>query len=324
MEAITKFWQSEVTLKHMTEKALKREVTCFHAKKLPGGFCSAVYFIQADEDKLVLKIASKPTVQVMWHEQYYVPVEAKMLEIFNEKIDIKMPKLIAYDASCKLCEAPYFFMSFIEGCPLSEIKDLSLEAVSQIKYEVGKVTRQICNLPAPYFGIPMMPESYTDKNSQFIYQLFEHLIEDAKAKQIAMSGLDCQALLYQIDIMQEILDEVKQPCYIHTDTWDGNILVKDGVFSGLVDYAAILYGDPLMSHDFHDFEPQPRLEFLEGYGKETLTEHEKLRIQVYRIWQRLGMFVEPSYRVYEDADFYDWVLDALKVEINHLNQMMNS
>lgn len=91
-------------------------------------------------------------------------------------------------------------------------------------------------------------------------------------------------------------------------------MVKNGEFAELVDYAAILYGDPLMNHDFHDFGDSPNACFLKGYGKEIFTEDEKIRIQIYRIWQRFGMVVERGCREYEDKDMYAWVLDEFVKE----------
>lgn len=322
MDAATKFWQSEENLKKMTERALGKKCLQFKAEKLSGGFCSAVYLIKADCEKMVLKIASKDTVKLMWHEKDYVPIEAKMLKILNKKQDIPMPKLIYFDDSREICEVPYFFMSFLEGKPLLGMEGIKPEELQEIKKQVGTITKKICLIPAPYFGIPAMPETYTDKNSEFVYRLFAMLLKDAESMQIEIPGITAKELLELVKRSEIILDEVTKPCYAHTDTWDGNILVKDGKFSGLVDYAAILYGDELISHDFHDFSPEPDKAFLEGYGKNEFTEHEKMRIQIYKIWQRLGMVVERGYRNYEDKSLYEWVLGEFEHSCSQYVRML--
>ena len=56
----------------------------------------------------------------------------------------------------------------------------------------------------------------------------------------------------------------------------------------------------------------------QGYGKIEFTQNEKIRIQIYRIWQRLGMVVERGYREYEDPHMYDWVLDDFAREVEKL------
>ena len=103
-----------------------------------------------------------------------------------------------------------------------------------------------------------------------------------------------------------------------TDVW---ALVSD--FDTNVDFAALYYGDFLMSHDFHDFGEKSDPYFLEGFGKTSFDVHERIRIQVYRVWQRLGMVVERGFRKYEDPDLYAWVLPEMEQEVRRLEQMMN-
>lgn len=119
------------------------------------------------------------------------------------------------------------------------------------------------------------------------------------------------------------LDEVKQPVYIHTDTWDGNLMVENGKLEGLIDYAAVLYGDPLMNHDFHDFSPVPNKHFCRGFGKESFTANEEIRLLIYRIWQRLGMIVERGFRNYDDPNTYYWVLDEYAKETIRLKNVLS-
>lgn len=122
---------------------------------------------------------------------------------------------------------------------------------------------------------------------------------------------------------REALDEVTQPVYVHTDTWDGNLMIKDGKLEGIVDYAAILYGDPLMNHDFHDFCEVPDDNFCRGFGKETFTPNEEIRLLIYRIWQRLGMIAERGFRDYEDSNTYVWVLDEYVREVIRLQNILH-
>lgn len=60
---------------------------------------------------------------------------------------------------------------------------------------------------------------------------------------------------------------------------------------------------------------------LEGYGKKSFDPAEQIRIQIYRIWQCLGMVVERGYRKYSDPHLYDWVLSETEKEIRALEKM---
>jgi len=322
INAVTKYRQSDETLLKMTEKALGK-IQSFFAKELSGGLCNAVYLIEADDEKMILKIAPNDDAEIMRHECDITGTEAEMLRLFKEKLDIPIPELIYFDGSRTICKVPYFFMSFMEGGPLMTLDPRPDETcVSIIKREIGVISRRISSLTAKSFGIPAMPETFSDNNCDFVLTLFHMLLDDAKDKLIEVPGITYDELLNLIESQREALNEVEIPCYIHTDTWDGNIMVNDNNFIGLIDFAAILYGDPLMNHDFHDFSPEPRTDFLEGYGKTTFSLNEHIRIVIYKIWQRLGMIVERGYRGYEDSGMYSWVLDEFTKSIEELKNII--
>lgn len=250
MDAVTKNWISRETIKEMTHRNLKKPVEIANIKKMSGGFCSAVYLIETTDEKMVLKIASDTKVKVMRHESKYIQTEAEMLSRFNEELDIPMPEMISYDNSGEICKVPYFFMSYIEGRPLCEDKMITESQRRKVKENVGIITRQICTIKADCFGIPNIPESYCKKNSEFTYLLFNWLLMDAEEKEIVIPAISPKKLRGLIQKYGKELDYATTPVYAHTDTWDGNLMIKNGELVGLVDFAAILYGDPLISHDF--------------------------------------------------------------------------
>lgn len=105
------------------------------------------------------------------------------------------------------------------------LKIASEDSVTLMRYEKDYVPIQ-----TPCFGIPAMPETDTSKNSIFVYRLFEMLLADAADKNMEIPGIIPGKLLKMIENMSGILDEVTVPCYIHTDTWDGNIMVENRKF----------------------------------------------------------------------------------------------
>lgn len=321
MNAVTKKWLPQEMIERMARAALQREVGSITAKPLSGGFCSAVYLVEADGERLVLKVASDDGVKLMRHERMYVPVEADMLRRINPDGSLPMPRLVAYDDTRAICPVPYFFMSYIDGEPLSGVQGLSAQQYAAIREQVGVLTRRICDIPAERFGMPEIPESFCKTNSEFVVLLFEWLLLDAQEKAIEIPSITPQELMSLIKAQSAALDTAADPRYIHTDTWAGNVMVKDGKFAGLVDFAAVLWGDPLMSHDFHDFGDAPNVDFLRGCGKAQFTKEERTRILVYRIWQRLGMVVERGYRGYDDPNMYSWVLGEFAKEVSVLKKL---
>lgn len=312
INAVTKNRKSEDSIYEMTKRALSMDtLTDFSVKELAGGLCNAVYLVMANGRKMVLKVASDDSVVVMRHEKDYVPVEARMLKLFQERIDILSPKLIYFDDSFEICDVPYFFMTYLDGKSLMTLDEKERPndvQLGNIKYQLGEICRAICSIKTEYFGVPAMPETYCDNNCDFMLTIIQMLLEDAKDKKIILpENISYEDVVAIVEAYRAELEEVKEPCIVHTDTWDGNLLVKDGAFAGLVDYAAMYYGDPLLTHDFHDFSPEPGKDFCAGFGKESFTENEKIRIVIYQLWQRLGMIVECGFRDYEDPNQYSWV-----------------
>ncbi len=321
IDAVTKTYLSDETIRRITCASIGASALVRSIKRLSGGFCSAVYLVETQQDKLILKVGTNTNVKVMRHEVRYIETEAKMLQEIGEKTDILMPKLIAYDDSKTIVDVPYFFMSYLDGTPLNNCDELPETKRNEIHNQIGQITRAICNIPAECFGIPLIPESYCSKNSEFMNLLFDWLLKDAEEERITIPYLSSDALRSLIKNCAVELDSAKNPVFAHTDTWAGNIMVKSGQFAGLVDYAAIYYGDSLLSHDFHDIGVAPNPWFLKGYGKEMFDAEEWVRIQVYRIWQRLGMVVERGYRKYSDVHLYDWILQETEKEIRILEEM---
>lgn len=319
INAITKNRQSEEKIRVMAEKALGKTIDTFQVKELAGGLCNAVYLVIANDQSMVLKIASPKEVMTMRHEVDYVPIEARILQTFQEQLHLPIPQVIYYDDTGITCPEPYFFMTYLDGEPLAHQNPKpSPEELADIKYQVGKLNQEISSLTVPYYGVPAMPKTYTAKNSIFVKNLFEMLLWDARDAGVEIPEITPEELLALIEEFAPVLDLAERPCYIHTDTWEGNILVKNNQFVGLVDFAAVLFGDPLMNHDFHDFSPFPNEDFLRGFGKREFTNEEWTRIVIYKIWQRLGMILEDGFRGYDNPDQYAWVKSEFTKEIRNL------
>lgn len=265
MNAVTKYKLSDDTIEKMYRRAFSDSGE-LKITALSGGFFSSVYLIENGDNKVVLKVGTKSNVKVMWHETAYIATEAEMLKLIGGKTDIAMPEMLFYDDGGEICDVPYFFMSYIDGKPLNDTEGLTAEQYGNIKYEVGRLTRQITDIPAQRFGIPNISESFCNRNSDFVILLFEKLLDDLEQKGGKLKGISNSELMKLIGSFKAQLDTADKPCLIHTDTWNGNVMVKNGEFSGIIDFAAILYGDPLMSHDFHDFG-EINADFLRGYGK---------------------------------------------------------
>jgi aminoglycoside phosphotransferase (APT) family kinase protein len=321
IKAVSKYNLSNDILKKMVQKALEEKLFGFKAKELAGGLCNAVYLVEVNGDKYVAKIAPPKGALMMRHERDIISTEATMLKIMEE-LGIPAPRLVYYDESCEIVDVPYFLMTFMQGEPLMFMKERpSEEAVNEIKHELGKICSKISSVKGDYFGIPSMTETHFDNNADFVLKIYEMLLDDIADKEIFLPELTADELMNLIGSCREELNKACEPRLFHNDTWEGNLMVEDGKLMGLIDFAALMYGDPLMNHDFHDFSPVPNPHFLKGYGwDEEFTHSEKIRMRIYKIWLSLGMIAERGYREYEDENLYLWVLDEFTKDIRKLRE----
>ena len=115
VNAVTKLHLPEESLRAMTKRAVGHDFSSFSCEELAGGLYNAVYLIETEDGKMVLKVASPKDVVVMRHERNYVSNEANMLKTFGKKLAIPAPRLICLDDTETLCPVPYFFMTFWMG-----------------------------------------------------------------------------------------------------------------------------------------------------------------------------------------------------------------
>jgi fructosamine-3-kinase len=323
MDSISKFWQTQDTLKQMAAKAIGEQLYSFFAKPLDGGFCNAVYLITANDKEMVLKIAPKEDIEMMSDELNLLLNEAQMLNFIKQNISIPIPQVLLHDTSCTICASPYLFISKIEGTSYDQInQSMTDKECAQVKYRVGEITAQINSIHNTQFGRPQLPETFSTSNGTFMLDVFRMLLDDGLAKNFDLPNISYDELWSLICANKDAFDDCKQPCLIHSDIWDGNIMIYDNKLSGIIDFERCLWGDYLMEDDFSGFG-EIDSNFLDGYGKTSFTKMELRRISLYRLWRRLVMTIETPYRQYNDDGRFHWIVGELKTEIEQLKKLMD-
>lgn len=300
-------------VREMYIKAFNKSSDNISIKHLSGGLKSAVYLIEDNGNRVVLKVAPENNVGIITADKNTFNYEVQMLKLM-EKVDIPTPRVLYYDDSCSLCSTSYFFMTYLEGINYFEKNDtISDEDKKRIEYKLGRICKKITSLKADKFHIPSNPNKTFKDNYDFILYLFELLFEDA-----SRNGLDITSTISNI---KEILESRKkeltsniQISLSHIDLWDGNILVKNGNITGVVDFSDLYCCDELMTFYFHTIDGIDKKEFLRGYGKEELTHDEKIRIEIYRMYILLKMIVECHLKNFGKNEFM----------YNSLNERMNN
>lgn len=285
---------------------------------LSGGMKNAVYLIENGGEKVVLKIAPKDENKMITVDRNIFWWEVEMLKLM-EKIDFPSPRLLYYDDSCLLCKSPYIFMSYIDGKSYLEMKEkMSEEEKSNIEYQLGILSKRICSIKGQDFFLPSQPSKRFKNNFEFTMNLFELLLENARAKNINLGENNYDNIKNIIMLNKESLNNISNLCLTHTDIWDGNVLVKNGMVSGIVDFSDLYFCDELMTFYFHTIDGITSDYYLKGFDNKKLNYDEKVRIEIYRMYVILKMIVDCELKQYGR---FDWMHENLNLRISSLQRV---
>src|SRR5574344_200105 len=118
ISSITKNKQPFSILSKLVQVYFNQTISEQNVKELNGGYCNAIYeisFPDKDISPVILKIAPDPKTEMMQYEEGLLQTEVEVLKLVEKKTSIKAPKILFYDTSCSLCNAPFFFMTKIPG-----------------------------------------------------------------------------------------------------------------------------------------------------------------------------------------------------------------
>lgn len=316
MKSLTKNSQNKQTIEQMVKKYFPLH-TMEYYKELTEGYFSTAYEIFLSSGKsVILKIAPSKEVRVMTCEKNIMSVEVESMKLAKENTDIPVPDVLGYDNSCTICKSPYFFMEKLDGKSLNEVKStLSPEQFAAIYAETGRILKKVNEISCPRFGYPGQPEFQSSEWYRVFHKMLEAGIHDAQNGNVDLK-ISIDLLWDYLEKDKCIFEEVTEPKLVHWDCWDGNIFVKNGVVTGIIDWERSLWADPLMEVNFRTYSDNSL--FLKGYGINALTASRQRRALWYDIYALILMSLECEYRKYETMDMYNWSNGLLQEQFKKL------
>ena len=299
--AITKNRQSDETISAMAKKAFpgKRIAS---VKELIEGMCNVTYDIAfEDGSETILKIASKDRRGNTSNEVNLMLAETTAMKIVAEKCSFKVAEIQYCDTSNTICDGNYFFMEKLPGDNYFSIREkMSEEEIAAVDKETGKIARELSEIRNPKFGFLGEDKRY-DSLFEFVRYMLGNLISDAKKKDIDIL-YDEGTFMERLERDKNAFEEVREASLVHWDMWEGNIFVKDGHISGIIDWERALWGEPFMDDRFRMHNRGKN--FLEGFGQTSFSEDESIRLRWYDVILYLTMMIEVYYREFEDKGQY--------------------
>jgi aminoglycoside phosphotransferase (APT) family kinase protein len=301
----------------------KKTFSCkpVEAVEMEEGFSNAIYSILLENGKrVILKVAPPRHVRVMNHEKNIMYTEITMLQKMKNYTSIQVPSMYYYDAAETVVPSSYFFMEYLDGDNLHDVrKNLSREVQNTIDEELGRNNRLINSIHGVKFGYYGQRDRQRDSWYEAFRVMMEDILEDCRYYSIDLQ-YEPETFLTLLESSKACFDEVKTPCLVHWDLWDGNVFVKDGKVQGIIDWERSLWADPLMEDGFRTHHHNEA--FYRGYGIKPFTTTEELRIRWYDLYLCLTWLAEYSCRDYQDERYYSSMWKQYHDAVEHLNMHM--
>lgn len=279
-------------------------------KELTDGWANSAYSIlMSDGTAAVLKVAPPHGTKMMRYERNMMKTEVDILRLLDKGRTVPVPKVFVYDDSCTLIRSEYFIMEQLQGVPYNKLKEsLSVEEKEAIERELGAYNRLINENHGTCFGYYAQEDSWRSTWAEAFYQMIMGVLADGKDAEVELPG-GYSAMEAEIMRHVDALSEVELPRLVHWDLWEGNVFVDNGKISGLIDFERALWGDPLMEHFFSHFYRSGS--FAEGYGMTVATINERKRRALYDLYLDLILWIECTYRQYEDKGHWNWARENM-------------
>ncbi|WP_103354109.1 phosphotransferase family protein [Amycolatopsis sp. CA-128772] len=256
--------------------------TVVAAEDLGGGtYNRAVRIRLADGRRLVLKIA--PSAPGLSYEHDLLATEAEYYRLASGPL----PSVVGAGPG-------FLLMTEVPGEPWNRTPG----AGPHLRAELGAIVARLHETTGPGFGYlqdPLHPTWFSAFTA-----MVDAILADAVRYRVRLPRPAAE-IAHLVRRHEPLLASVTTPVLVHFDLWPGNILVRDGRVSGIIDAERAFWGDPVAEFVsltlFHDLDAP----LLAGYGAAAFDAPARRRLTLYRVYLGLIMLVEMVPRQDTDA-----------------------
>jgi len=255
----------------------------FH--RIPTGKFNTSYFVDADDLKLVLRIAPPEDSVFVFYERGMMKQEPEIHDLLLMGPRIPVAPIIAFDDSHTIIDRDFLLMERLPGQPMCDASNFKEDVILQ---EVGDCLAQTHQLTAKSYGYlgphrPMEPQSTWQE--AFVI-MWRKLVDDI----VSVGYYDDAERTYMLTLLEShlaLFDRRVPASLLHMDIWQQNILVSEhGVLTGIVDWDRALWGDPEIEFAVLDYCGISTPAFWDGYGQTRDTSLEaKTRNTFYLLYE---------------------------------------
>lgn len=238
-------------------------------KLLEGGMFNTTYYVAygTPRRQAVLRLGPVNRHLLMGFEENLMEAEVYVCDICH-KLGIPCSEVLAYDTSKRIIDRDFMIVKYIPSVVMLKA-GLGQAEKDRLYNEMGGYLRKLHQTEGKSFGFVSRTRAgqcFSSWSEALCYEVNDILTR--LEKRGAFSESEAAAVRKPYADSQELLDKVKVPHLLHTDLWEGNVLLDEQTH----DIAAVIDGDRAVFGDI-DFEfSSPWMEnpkLLEGYGMNT-------------------------------------------------------
>jgi aminoglycoside phosphotransferase (APT) family kinase protein len=264
------------------------------AEILKGGLFNTTYLLHTNQEKsgLVLRVGPVNKHLLFEFEKDMMAAEPFFHKLFHEN-GIPTSKILKYSPENSVIEREYIIVEFIHSIPMNDesLKDVDLDPVYE---EIGRLAHLMHKVENRQFGW-LRPAQWGlyDKWYDFILAFATESADKAEDYHLFPKE-EIEKFRSIVSDNENTLNKVTTSNYVHSDLWQGNILLskENGEYkvAAIIDLDRTIFGDR-----FLDFSTPWLINdsFMRGYHEEIEKdiEYQKRQYIYDLLWGFFGSYV---------------------------------
>ncbi len=220
---------------------------------LKGGLFNTTYLVKTDSDSngIVLRVAPINQHLLFDFEKSMMAAEPLFCKLLQDK-NIPTSKVIHYDNTFNVIDREYIIFKYIRSVPMNDTS-VPNEVKSLLYQRVGEIVSLIHDIKSDKFGWKRADNELElyDNWGTFLNRFAREIAARASNYGVFNDG----ELNRFINIFNDTtaFNQITQARMVHTDLWEGNVLVgkKDGKWevAAIIDIDRAIFGDKDMEFD---------------------------------------------------------------------------
>ena len=252
------------------------------ARLLDGGMFNTTYLVGcgSPERLFVLRLGPVERQRLLGFERGLMRAEERVCAVCRS-LDLPCSRVLAVDCSRALVDRDYMVVDYIPSVPMCDA-GLGRGEKERLYHELGRWLRRLHSVRGEGFGF--VSRQLEGLSFPRWSEALSFEIADFTARLESAGGLTAAEVARVRGIYAQnaaLFDEISEPRLLHTDIWEGNVLLDGETHAilAVIDGDRAIFGDP----DFEFASPWGQVPPLrEGYGFEPVRDgHRERRMRLY-------------------------------------------